>query len=150
MIIFIIRSSWFIIYYDPIFVLNLHSLFDVLSHKLLFFDIPLLCYCINLRSLIMFCLSSGDIHLYLGISLSFSFVVVSELFSGELLETFVMLLVILLPIKPPVASAVFWILLFEVVLSASVANYLAWSRRFWLYLPLKFFLLFLPIFLPYF
>ena len=38
---------------------------------------------------------------------------------------------ILLPIKSPVASADFWI--FEVVLSASVADGLAWSRGFWLY-----------------
>ena len=106
--------------------------------NLWFFDIPLLCYYINLRSSIFFCLSSGDVYLSLGISLSCSFVIVSELFCSELLETFVILLTILLPIKSPVASAVFWITLLEVVLKASVADYLAWSRSFWPYLPLKF------------
>ena len=48
--------------------------------NLLFFDIPLLCYYINLRLSIIFCLSSGDIYLSLCISLSCSFVTVSELF----------------------------------------------------------------------
>ena len=75
--------------------------------------------------------------------------IVSELFlnCGKLFETFVILSAILLPIEP-VASAVFWITFFEVVLSASVADYLAWLISFWLYLPIKFLLKFLPIFLP--
>ena len=55
---------------------------------------------------------------------------------------FVNLLAILLPIKEPVDSAVFWIALFEVVLSASVTDFLAWSKSFWLYLLLKFWLIF--------
>ena len=55
----------------------------------------------------IFCLCSGDIYLSLGISLSFSFVTVSELFSCEVFGTFVILLAILLPIKSRVASAVF-------------------------------------------
>ena len=38
------------------------------------------------------------LHISLGISLSFSFAIVSELLFGELFETFVILLVILLPI----------------------------------------------------
>ena len=75
--------------------------------NLSFFDIPLLYYYINLRSSIIFCLSSGNIFLSLGISLQCSFVIVAELFSGELLETFVILLAILLPNKSPVASAAF-------------------------------------------
>ena len=70
------------------------------------------------------------------------FVTVSEVFWDEVLETFVILLAILLPIK----SAIFWIALFEVVLSASAATLvahgaadcLAWSRSFWFYLLLKF------------
>ena len=49
------------------FVLNLIRLFD----DTLFLDIPLLYYCINLRLAIIFCLSSEDIYLPLGISLSF-------------------------------------------------------------------------------
>ena len=82
--------------------------------NLLFFAIPLLYNYINLRSLIISCLSSGDIYLSLGISLSWSFVTVSELVYCEICETFVILpsynlattSVNLLPIKSPVASAV--------------------------------------------
>ena len=66
-------------------------------------------------------LSSKDIFLSLGIFLSCSFVTVSELSCCELSETFVILLAILLPIKSPVASAVFRITFFEIVLSASAA-----------------------------
>ena len=74
-------------------------------------------YCYpNLRWSQSFCLSWGDIYLPLGISLhiylSFSVVTVSELFSCEVFET----PACLLAIKSPVASAVFWIVLFEVVL----------------------------------
>ena len=53
---------------------------------------------------------------------------------------------ILFPIKSPVASAVFWIILLEAVLSASVANFLAWTRIFWVYLPWSFYLCFTNIF----
>ena len=52
--------------------------------NLLVFDGPLLYYYINLRSSIIFCLSSGDIYLSLGTSLSCSIVTVFELFCGEL------------------------------------------------------------------
>ena len=61
----------------------------------------------------VFCRSSGDLYLSLGISLSYLFVIDSELFCGELLETFVNLLEMFLLIKLPVSSAVFWIILFE-------------------------------------
>ena len=72
--------------------------------SLLFFDIPLLYYYINLRSLITFCIFSGDIYLSFGISLSIlifsaSFVAISELFNGEVLEAFAILSVVPLPIK---------------------------------------------------
>ena len=65
--------------------------------NLLFFDIPLLYYYINLSSSIIFCLFSGERHIFFGISLSSliysgSFVTVSELFCGEVTETFVILL----------------------------------------------------------
>ena len=72
-----------------------------------------------------FCLSSGDIYLPLGISLSCSFVTVSELYYCEFFKTFVILSGILLPIKSSVDSAVFRIALFKAVLNASVANCLA-------------------------
>ena len=59
----------------------------------------------------MSCLSSGDIYLSLGISLgislSFSFVTVSELFCCEFFEISVNLLAILFPIKSQVAPAFF-------------------------------------------
>ena len=81
-------------------------------------DTPLLYYYINLTISITFCLSSGDIYLFLSISLLCSFVIVSELLCGELLETFIILSAISFPVKPPVASAAFWITLFREVLSA--------------------------------
>ena len=46
------------------------------------------------------------IYIFLGISLSCSLVIVSELFSGEVFKTFVILSTISLPIKLPVVSAV--------------------------------------------
>ena len=57
---------------------------------------------------------------------------VTELFLDEFLNTFVIISEILLPIKSPVASAVFWIALFKAVLNVSVKCCLAWSRIFWL------------------
>ena len=57
-------------------------------------------------------LSSGDIYLsldiFLGVSLSFLFVTVSELICRDFFGTFVILSAILLPIKLPVASALFY------------------------------------------
>ena len=78
----------------------------------------LLYYYINFRSLVVFCLFSGYIYIYiyiLVISLSVtifsvSLLTVSELsllFYGKVLETFVILLAILLLTKLPVASAGF-------------------------------------------
>ena len=68
--------------------------------SLLFFDISVLNYYINLRLSVTFCLSSGDTYLSLGVSTSF--VTVYELFWGEVFETFVILSAIVLPIKLPV------------------------------------------------
>ena len=51
-----------------------------------FFDIPLLYY-FNLSSSIISCLSSGDIHASVGISLSCSYVTISELFCCKFFET---------------------------------------------------------------
>ena len=86
-----------------------------------FFNIPLLYF--NLSSSIIYCLSSGDTCFSLGISLSCSFVTVSELFCCEFFESFANLFAVLWPIKSPVASPVFWISCFEEVLSASVADF---------------------------
>ena len=115
------RDSSFIL--NEFLPLNLDVWFGVLSKNLLFFDIPSLYYYVNFRSSIIFYLSSGDIYFSLGISLSCSCVIVTELLCGELLETFIILLTILSPIKSPVASAVFGIF-FSEVLSASVGVYL--------------------------
>ena len=67
---------------------------------------------------------------------SASLLAVFKLFCVNFLETFVVLSAILLPIKSPVASAVFSIPLFDVVLSASVVNlWLEFNTAFllWLY-----------------
>ena len=81
--------------------------------NLLFFDIPLLYYYTNLNSSIICCLFSGDMYLSFGISdssLASSFCERSSTecsFLEEFLEIFVILSAISLPIKSPVASAVF-------------------------------------------
>ena len=66
------------------------------------FETPILYYS-NLRSSIVSCLSSRDIYLFIGISLSCSFVTFSELFSSEFFGNFVPLLAIPLPIQSSVA-----------------------------------------------
>ena len=100
----------------------------------------------------MFCLFSGVTYLSLGISLSGSmfsvlFLSTCDLLCDEVFETFRTLSAIFLPIKSPVASGAFWIALFETVLSALIADYLAWLVSLWLYLLLKFLLIFLPMLL---
>ena len=72
--------------------------------NLLFFGIPLLYYYINLNLSIICCLSCRDIYLSFGISLLAS----SESnLLGDFFEKLVILSAILLPIKSPVASAIF-------------------------------------------
>ena len=76
----------------------------------LFFGIPLLYYYTSLNSSIIFCLSSGDMYLFLGVVISTSFSFVSSFgnsFVDFFFGTLVILSTILLPIKSPVASAVF-------------------------------------------
>ena len=111
-------------------VLNFGGWFGVLSNKFIVFDIPLLCYYVNLRSSIIFCLFSGDMYSFISLICSSPFVTVSKLFFGEVFETFVILAVVLLPIRSWVNSAVFWIAIFEAILCGSVANCLARSRSF--------------------
>ena len=112
---------------------------------------------ITLRSSIIFCLCFGDIflslgilyHLHLWLFLNYSLVMFFRL---VILLSYYLATAsaILLPIKSPFPSDVFWIAFFEAVLSVSVVDCLAWLRRFWLYLPFTFLLIFLPIFLPIF
>ena len=92
--------------------------------NLLFFDTPL--YYISLNSSIICCLFSVDTCLSLGISLltsSFSECNSVECNSLEnFFEEIVILSAILLPIKSPVAPAIFWIALFEAVFIASFVD----------------------------
>ena len=80
----------------------------------------------------IFCLSSEDIYLPQRIFCSCSFVTVSELFYGAMFENLAILSAILLHIKSPVASAVFSVILFELVLRAFVADCLAWLNFYFL------------------
>ena len=65
-------------------------------------------------------------YLFLGVTL---FTSTSDLLFcnslADFFETLVMLSEILLPVKLPVASAVFWIVLFDAVFIASVVEFLA-------------------------
>ena len=118
-----------------LFVLNLDGWFGVLSKILIIF-----CYFIinlyfyfNLSLSIICSFFSKDIHVSFGISVSNPIFSVSHsslsgLFCREFLETFVVLSAILLTIKLPVVSAIFWIAVFEPVLNVSVAECLTWSR----------------------
>ena len=90
------------------FILNLEGSFGLLSNKFIIYDNPLLYDNINLRSSIVFCLSSKDIYFSLGISLSCSFLIVSELFCGEVVATFKNLSTILSPIKSQVPLVVLY------------------------------------------
>ena len=148
---YVARDLSFILTQFPVLILD--GTLVVSSNSLLFFDTALLCYFryfyINLRSSIIFCLFSADI--YLSLSICSLFVsIFSSLFCGDVFETLVIWQSILFPIKSPVASAVFLIALFEAVFSASVADCLAWSRRFWLYSLLKILLIFFQYFYTYF
>ena len=86
----------------------------------LFFDISLLYYYTSLNLSVVCCLFTGDIYLSFGncySSFSSLFCVFLDFF-----ETFI-LSAILLPIKLSVASAVFWIALFEAVFIASAVDF---------------------------
>ena len=74
---------------------------------------------------------SGDLYLSFGISNSFSFCEYNFLVDFEAL---VILSVMLLPIKSPVASPVVRNALFEAVSTEFVVDFFAISRSFWLYL----------------
>ena len=100
----------------------------------------------------IFCLFLEICIISLGISLSCSifsasFVTVSELFCGKLLETFVILSAFYCQLNHHLLQLFFWIALYKTVLSATVAHCLAWSRSFWLYLLLIILLMFLPMLL---
>ena len=82
----------------------------------------------------IFCLSSENLFSSLCISLSYLLVTISEIFFCKIFEIFAILSANLLPLKSIVASAISWVSPLESVLSASLADYLVWSRSFELYL----------------
>ena len=82
----------------------------------LFFYIPLLYYYTSLNSSVICCLFSGDMFLSFGSSDSSLTSLICSFF--DFLETLVSLPAILLPIKSPVVSDIFWISLFEAVFVA--------------------------------
>ena len=91
----------------------------------LFFDIPLWYDYANLNSSIIYCLFLENMYLSFGASdSSLSSIFCGHNFAADFFETLAFLLAILLPIKSPVASAVFWITLFETVFIASVIDFL--------------------------
>ena len=97
----------------------MHSL---TNYFLIFHYYMLYCYT-SLNSSIICCIFSGDMYLPFDVSDS-SF---ASLFCGcveDFFETLVILLAILLQIKSPDASVVFWIALVETVFIASVIDFL--------------------------
>ena len=129
-----ISTQFLVLNLDGLYLMHWAQLFCLTNS--LFFDIPLLYCYTNLNSSIICCLSSGDMYLFLGVAL---FTFTSILSFDDFFETLIILSAILLPIKSSVASAIFWIALFDAVFIASVVDYLAISGSFWLYLLLKFF-----------
>ena len=109
--------------------------------NLLFFDIPFLYCYTNLNSSIISCPSFGDIYLSFGVSDSS----LASLFCGflecnsieDFFETLVILSAILLPIKSPVASAVFLDCSFWSSFYCICVDFFVLSRHFWLCLLLK-------------
>ena len=73
-------------------------------------------------------------YLFLWAVISISSLLLLVLLLLDFFETLVILSEILLPIKSPVASAVFWIALFDVAFIASVVDFLVLSRCFFYYL----------------
>ena len=69
------------------------------------------------------CLFSGDAYLFVWVVISTSSSLSRDSFVDFLFETLVILSAISLPIKSPVASAVFWIALFEAVFIASIVDF---------------------------
>ena len=97
----------------------------------LIFDVPLLYYYGSLNSSIICCLFSGDMYLSFGVSdSSFTSIFCDRNFVEEFFETLVILSPILLLIKSPITSAIFWIALFEVVFIACIVDFLQYEGFF--------------------
>ena len=91
---------------------------------------------------------SGDIYLSLGISLWCSFLTVSELFRCEVFCIFIS--AILLPIKPPVASAVLLNYSFWISFRFICCRLFNMIKKVLALFTTTFLLIFLPLFLPMF
>ena len=108
----------------------------------------MLYYYINIRLSLIFGLSSGNIYIHF-----FRYLFIMLICNGlwiTLLCIFWNSISNLITNQITSFLCYFWVTLFEVVLSASVANCLVWSKSFWKYLPLTFLLILLKIFLPIF
>ena len=140
----VLSSKCVSIYFNPIFCPKFKWLIWCIVKQVYYFFIFHYCAILLISNHLDFPVFLLDI------SFACWFVSVSELFCCKHFENFVILPAVLLPIKSPVAcsfSFIFLIYLFEAILNASVADCIAWSRCSWLYLPLKFLLIILPIFL---
>ena len=134
MLICVLISVWTITYFNPFFVLTLDGEFNAFSDKFIIFSYSIVIYYIILNSSIIYCLF-GDIHLSFVVSILFASV--NKTFCKKFFEALATLPIVLLPIKSPVAPAIFLLII------ASVVDVVALSRRFWLYLLLKFLSIFL-------
>ena len=108
----IIILLWFISDYQYFLSFGISLGISLSFYELLCITLKNVCYFLlfhyfNLSSSSCSYLFSGHTHLSLGISLSCSFVIFYEIFSDEFFETFVILLVILFPIKSLHSPAVF-------------------------------------------
>ena len=117
----------------------------------LFFDIPLLYYHINLRSLIIYYLFFRYISFFWYLSVSFYILYfIFNCFWAILWLTFWDIRHFISNFITNLFTSGFNCFLscsFEAVLIASVTDYLAWSEPLWRYWLLTFLLMFLPIFL---
>ena len=82
-------------------------LLSILSANLLYLIFNYYTIILIFRSSTTFCVLSGERDIFLGVSLLFLFVTVSELFYCDFLRPISILLAILIPIKSPLASPVF-------------------------------------------
>ena len=105
------HSSWSAIYFNPIFCSEFRQLIWCIVYQICYSDIQLFYYYTNLNSLIICCHFSGDMYLSFGTSILSSFCECNSSkcdFLEDFFKTLVILSAILLPIKSPVASAVFF------------------------------------------
>ena len=110
--------------------------------NLLFFDIPVLYCYTNLNSSIICCLSSRDMYILFGASISLSASLFFECKSdGDFLKRLIFYQQFCYELNHQLLL-LFYIARFEAVFVGSVVDFLALSRSFWPYLLLNFYLCF--------